>query len=898
MSNKLIFTSFFVFLLNFSFAQKRIIDHDEFNLWNSIESPKISGDGSKVTYVIQPGKGDTKLVVYHTANQQNEFFERGSSPFFTDDGKHLIFKISAPFGESKIPDTLAIKKFGEEGGLVKFGNFKKLHFSEKWKNKVVFEVEDKENKRTNLVCIDLISEQQEIFENITHVAYSEKVEFFAFSRNKADSLNVAGVFYYHNQLDTIHKEEVNYRHLTLQENGQLVAYLANPENASDSTEYSLFVWNNTLKKRSEVQRDSVARLPENWVISEFGKPVFSQDGKKLFFGTAPKPRKSEIKEEERVEVEVWSWNTPVLYTRQEQMVKETKEKNYRAVYHISGDKSVQLADFKVPHSNLIQEGNSSFIYGWADESYQLDVDYAGTPAKKDLYLINVNTGDKKLVQSAISGDPNSSPAGKYIYWYNYSDTSWVAYSLAQNKKYIMGAKSGIVFHDHEDDHPDFPPPHGLGGWTTSDDFVLLYDKYDIWMIDPTGNLKPNNLSQSRGEGIISRYIKYRPEEKSIEEVAPMLFHFVHEESRIEGYQWFNLHTGVKSKLFEGPYQLMKTPIKSKASELWLITKEDFLTFPNLILSQNLKEGITISDANPQQNEYQWGSIEHYEWTSSDGQKLRGLLAKPDDFDPNRKYPMIVNFYEKSSDAIFQHRAPEPHRSQINYTFYTSRGYLVFNPDIPYKIGYPGESAFNAVVSGTVSLIDKGFVDKNNIGLQGHSWGGYQIAYILTRTNLFKCAESGAPVVNMFSAYGGIRWGTGLSRQFQYERAQSRIGGNIWEYPLRFLENSPLFFLDKMTTPVLIMHNDEDAAVPWYQGIEYFMALRRLGKPAWLLNYNGEPHWPVKRKNRMDFQKRMQQFFDYYLLNKPIPEWMVLGIPSHEKGINEGFKEVNFDQKNE
>jgi Dipeptidyl aminopeptidases/acylaminoacyl-peptidases len=206
--------------------------------------------------------------------------------------------------------------------------------------------------------------------------------------------------------------------------------------------------------------------------------------------------------------------------------------------------------------------------------------------------------------------------------------------------------------------------------------------------------------------------------------------------------------------------------------------------------------------------------------------------------------------------------------------------------VPYRIGYPGESAYNAVLSGVTSLIDEGFVDKDNIGLQGHSWGGYQIAHIITKTDLFKCAEAGAPVVNMFSAYGGIRWGSGRSRMFQYERTQSRIGATIWDKPLRYLENSPLFFLDKINTPVLILHNDEDGAVPWYQGIEFFVGMRRLGKPAWLLNYNGEPHWPLKLQNRKDFQLRLAQFFDYYLQGAAQPRWMAEGVPATEKGINQ------------
>ena len=132
-----------------------------------------------------------------------------------------------------------------------------------------------------------------------------------------------------------------------------------------------------------------------------------------------------------------------------------------------------------------------------------------------------------------------------------------------------------------------------------------------------------------------------------------------------------------------------------------------------------------------------------------------------------------------------------------------------------------------------------------------------------RTRLFAAIESGAPVVNMLSAYGGIRWGSGLNRSMQYEHGQSRIGGNIWEMPLQYIENSPLFNMDKVTTPILIMHNDADGHVPWYQGIEYFIALKRLQKPAWLLNYTVEPHWPMRLANRIDFQKRMFQFFNHY-----------------------------------
>ena len=194
-----------------------------------------------------------------------------------------------------------------------------------------------------------------------------------------------------------------------------------------------------------------------------------------------------------------------------------------------------------------------------------------------------------------------------------------------------------------------------------------------------------------------------------------------------------------------------------------------------------------------------------------------------------------------------------------------------------------------MIPGVTQLISEGFVDEDKIGVQGHSWGGYQTAYLVTKTNIFAAAEAGAPVANMISAYGGIRWWTGLSRMFQYEHTQSRIGGTLWEYPLRYIENSPIFFVDKIQTPLLLMHNDADGHVPWYQGIEFYVALRRLGKPSWMLNYNEEPHWPTKWENIRDFNIRMQQFFDHYLKDEPMPKWMAEGIPAIRKGIDKGYQ---------
>jgi dipeptidyl aminopeptidase/acylaminoacyl peptidase len=329
--------------------------------------------------------------------------------------------------------------------------------------------------------------------------------------------------------------------------------------------------------------------------------------------------------------------------------------------------------------------------------------------------------------------------------------------------------------------------------------------------------------------------------------------------------------------------------KAEDADVYLFTRESFREFPDMwVTDAGFGSPRRVTDANPQQSRYLWGSEELVHWVSDDGTPLDGILVKPEGFDPSRQYPMMVYFYERMSDQLHAYQAPAAGSSSINRSFYASRGYLVFVPDIPYEIGHPGESAVDAVVPGVLALVEKGFVDRERIGVQGHSWGGYQIAYMITKTNLFRAAEAGAPVANMTSAYGGIRWGSGMSRAFQYERTQSRIGGSLWEKPLLYIENSPLFSADKIETPLLMMHNDEDTAVPWYQGIEFFSALRRLHKPVWMMVYNGEPHGLRKEANRKDWAIRMQQFFDHYLKDAPPSVWLAEGVPAVLKGKTLGL----------
>jgi dipeptidyl aminopeptidase/acylaminoacyl peptidase len=365
---------------------------------------------------------------------------------------------------------------------------------------------------------------------------------------------------------------------------------------------------------------------------------------------------------------------------------------------------------------------------------------------------------------------------------------------------------------------------------------------------------------------------------------PVLVKIVEEISCKEGFASLMLNEpGKMTTLILSDHAYLR-PIKAKNTQQFIWQRSSYKEYPDLWTSSS---AFTASDrlsvTNPQQSQYLWGTVEHVSWTSFDGIQLRGLLYKPENFDPAKKYPMIVYFYEKYSKDLHTHYVPAPSRSTVNFTFYNSNGYIVFVPDIDYRTGEPGHSAYDDIISGTMAMTQHPYVDASHMGIQGQSWGGYQVSYLVTQTGLFKAAMAGAPVSNMTSAYGGIRWESGIVRQSQYEHGQSRLGANLWENRDLYIENSPIFFADHITTPLLIMSNDNDGAVPYYQGIELITAMRRLGKPAWLLSYNGDEHNLTKLPNRQDLSIRMNEFFDYYLKGAPKPLWMVKGLPAVVKG---------------
>ncbi len=572
---------------------------------------------------------------------------------------------------------------------------------------------------------------------------------------------------------------------------------------------------------------------------------------------------------------------------------QERSRSYRGVLNIADRKFVQVSDASM--AGLTPSDDGRVALGTDDREYRHMVDYDGT--YNDVYLVDTATGARKLAFKQYRGGGGGggrggggglqfSPDGKYVL--AFKDKKWWSVESGSGKMMDLsggivdpGSRKPVAFYNEEHDTPDEPGSYGSAGWTKDGKWALINDEFDVWAVAPdaSASRKLTNGRASKLQFRVARLDAPDPEEdRGIDPAKPLLFRVENIETRDSGfYTLASLQRGEPQKLLMGPKKYSALG-KAKDADVVMVTATTFHDQPDIhITDSTFKQMKKVTDANPQQAQLLWGTGELIPYRNADGVPLQAALYKPENFDPSKKYPMMIYIYERLTENVNNFVRPGPGTS-INISYYVSNGYLVLTPDIVYTTGHPGQSALKCVLPAVQAVVDKGYVNRDAIGIQGHSWGGYQTAYLLTQTGLFKAAEAGAPVVNMISAYDGIRWGTGLPRQFQYEKTQSRIGGSIWEYPLRFVENSPIFMVDRITTPVLILENDGDDAVPWYQGLEFFLSLRRLGKEVYLWNYNGEKHGLRQRPTQKDYTVRMQQFFDYFLKGSDKPDWMTNGIP--------------------
>ena len=680
----------------------------------------------------------------------------------------------------------------------------------------------------------------------------------------------------------------------LDEAGKQLAFVAERDSAAKALRkfYQLYYYTDGKDSAVAIASQSSKGVPAGHIISENQAVSFSKSGSQLFFGIAPLwPLKdTSLPEFDRVSVDIWHYNDDQIMPMQLKSAETELKRAYTARYDFASNTVVPLGSTQFRNVIQTNEGDGTVFYAATDEGKRIASQWQGYTIN-DIYTINPLDGKASLIKANLkSGNVQPSVSGNLLLYYDEPAKKYFVYNHATGVTTQIAKDITAPLYDEENDVPDDPNAYGVMRWTENDQFVLLYDRYDIWQVDPLGKQKSICLTAGRASKVSYRFIATDPDKKFVKNGEELLLRVFDEKDKTAGLATFVYGTNALKVLFKEKVALSPLVQKAKDADILVYTKESYVASPALYTS-SVKGGdaVSIATTNAQQNEYNWGTAELFTWKAYTGKMAEGILYKPENFDATQKYPMIVYFYERNNQTLYNYIPPTPTASRLNISFFVSRGYVVLVPDIWYKTGYPGQGAYDYILSGTRAVVKQGFVDSTKIGLQGQSWGGYQIAHLITRTNLYAAAWAGAPVVNMTSAYGGIRWGPGMNRQFQYEKTQSRIGATLWEKPNLYIENSALFHLPKVTTPLVIMANDADDAVPWYQGIEFYTAMRRLGKKVWMLNYNNEAHNLVERKNRKDIQIREQQFFDYLLKGEKPAPWIANGVPATMKGRDWGLK---------
>ena len=901
-----------LFFMNADLAAQsgRAMTFQDVMQFRAIKSPVLSEDGAWVAYAAVPDRGDGELIVRETKGKTHYSVERGAKPKISADGKWVAAELKPPAekllkSKKKKPKSgMALLSTGT-GAVQQFQNVKRFIFSNdgRWLAIHFYAPKEENGKKeggngkkkgkrkagTALFLRNLNAGENIEIPYVLKFAFDSTSSYFAYAVADTAGKN-HGLFVRELQKENAPAMTLTsgqnfiYSNLQWSRRKPVLAYVEAEEGEDGKTAPGLlWVWDAGVNVASlAIEPNS---LPENWIIPSKNHLSWTRDGNRLFFGIRPKKEATDSNATQngaedlydtaailkKKEVDVWHWNDPLINPHQKKIWKKMQDTTYVAVHHFDSNETVVLGDLDLPR--VIRPENPNVALGITNIPYQKEITWVGN--QNDIYRVDLRSGARTRVAERLRGAPVSlAPGGNYLVFYR--DGNWHLHDCERDLTINLTAQLPVPFYNEDHDYPFPAPGYGVAGWVQDDAAVLIYDKYDIWQF-PTDGGEPLCLTggQGREKEIIFRIRKLDKEKRFYQPSEELLLLAYDDNRKTNAIYRCRIGAAGVTKIFDKPKRL-RLLAKAKNADVILFTQERYDEFPDLwVTNSRFKSPKRVSNLGAQLRGFAWGKAERVEWRSLDGIPLQGVLIKPGNYQKGKRYPVIVYFYRFFSQRLHEFNQPVVNHRPC-FPLYASNGYAIFLPDIRFEVGQPGFAATKSLVPGVQKLIDMGIADPERIGLHGHSWSGYQAAFIITQTDIFACAVAGAPVSNMTSAYSGIRWGSGLARQFQYEQSQSRIGGSLWEALPRYIENSPVFFADRIHTPLLIMFGDEDGAVPWYQGIELYLAMRRLGKDCVFLEYRGEPHHLKKYPNKLDYAIRMKQYFDHYLKGEAAAEWIVKG----------------------
>lgn len=875
------------------------IDEKVYNTWPAVfGSPVISKNGQFVFYTIRNQPiGKSTLVIQSTDTKWKKEFPELDRVEFSPDSRYAIYK--------KRGDSLVLISLGkEEIEYIPNVSMYRLPVSGDW---LVCQLNSAEKK---IIARNLKTKKELVYDQVSGFWLSNdgKALILQTSASTDKSLQSLLSITLENGKQKILWEGNGISNLMFDRESRM-AFLAN-EKSDNQTIRTVFYYKPGMEKALPVIQETAATVPKGLKIDKLTR--FDRKGERIFIILREnKPFKPQARPKpDAVKVTVWSYQDATLQSGQAgntgaAAMMGSGNEEFIAVIDMEKHKLIRLEQEpgEFLHSAELQEVFLTSTLKKAADGYE---QYWNKAISQPLNMIFAKDGKRVSLDDVDDAAPSISPAEKFLVYFNRKENDFFTYEIANGIKRNITKDIPVNLVNSFEDHVGAMPV-SPAGWLKNDEAVIIYDQFDIWMIDPLAVKAPVNITNGFGRkhDLIFRVL----DESNLITIdkGRLLLNAFNQTTKDNGFYSLQLNKKNDPELLSvGPYvyhlqgkAAPRTPagippVKAGNAEIYIVKRMSASEYPNVFSTSDFRTFTPLTNLEPQKD-YNWMTTEVHSWKDPNGKTVQGILYKPEDFDPAKKYPVIFYYYERVSDGANIFQEPQYSDGRLNIAWYVSNGYLVFRPDILITTGEPGQSAVNAVVSGAEYLSQKPYVNPKKMGIQGISYGGFETYYLVTHTNLFAAACSAAGFTDFMSWYNYL-WANRIANQTVMERGQVRMGGTLWEISEKYIRNSPIMNADKVTTPLLMLGGRIDYGVPISQAIEFYLAMRRLGKRAWLLDYEEGDHG-LFGKDAADYDRRMIQFFDHYLKDEPAPKWMLEGIPANKRGIESGFELIKQKDAN-
>jgi len=886
---------------------KKALTIEDYARWRAITSVSISCDGNWMTYAYSTPNANDTMYVKNLQTDKETMIARASQPCFSGDSKWIAYTVSLPVKEAEklkkdkkpVPEKVELMnlKTGEKlswdnaVSLVTVQSFRRRTDSEETpsyfsKNSRFFAVKkeksdpDAKHGGTDLILRNLAGDYDEHFGNVAEYCFNKQGTFLAYTVDAADTTGngIVLVNLENGTRRVLDSDRAIYEQPVWDKKGTSLAVIKGTKKKGEKERNnSLLVFTGLTAGEPVTFEYNPAKafdFPNDMIISEYAQPSWSEDLNLVFFGIKEQKTEPEKKKDEKpiANVDIWHWNDDRIQSVQKAQAERDKKFTYRAALNLNKKRFVKLADETMRHIEITKNGKWGI--GWNDKPYVSD----WKEPRADYYRVNCATGERTLMFKAQGRTFGLSPDSKhFIYW---KDGHIWLYKIETDENINLTSSAPVSFIDIDYDHPGTKPPYGISGWTKDGKSIILRHKYDLW-IQPLDGSPAKNLTGGTGDenDIILRYVNLDNEEKFIDLDKPILLSAFGKWTKKAGY--YRLENGNLRRILYADKRYGNL-LKAKDADKYLYTMETFVDFPNYYLSgPDFSFPKQLTDANPWQKEYKWGKRILFDYSNNDGVRLQGTLAIPDDYTPGDKLPMLVQFYEKYSQNLHRYEMPV-FRDTPQLAKYVSNGYLAMQPDVHFNTRTTHEDMLECVEAAVKKVIAMGYADPERIGLHGHSFSGGGACFIATKSKMFAAIAAGAAPINLAGEFNILFRGSGNNNHRYDIYGQGRYGTNPYDDFELYRQQSPITHVRTMDTPLLYLHGTEDGSVEYLQGMEFYNALRFNGKKIIFASYPGEGHHLKKLENQIDYQTRMEQFFDHYLKGEPAPEWIRKGIPYLEK----------------